>query len=86
MTLNLNHLHVAKAAEYCSEHFLTLFYTELWCNKKQEVDMLERHYLKTMLDCICENENQENSSALQNILRNVRIGYKQIFSYILSNI
>ncbi|XP_060082468.1 serine-protein kinase ATM-like [Ylistrum balloti] len=38
--LDLNYLHVAKAALYCSAHFTTVLYSEIWCDvhRQQEED------------------------------------------------
>lgn len=30
--LDVNYLHIAKAALYCSAHFSTVLYAEIWCN------------------------------------------------------
>lgn len=30
--LDVNYLHIAKAALYCSAHFSAVLYAEIWCN------------------------------------------------------
>ncbi|XP_069136891.1 serine-protein kinase ATM-like isoform X2 [Argopecten irradians] len=34
--LDLNYLHVAKAALYCSAHFTTVLYSEIWCDAHRQ--------------------------------------------------
>ncbi|CAH0387846.1 unnamed protein product [Bemisia tabaci] len=68
--LNLNYLHVAQGAQYCSEHFSTVFYAEIWWNQLiMDNDWPSPWGLNmTAVDYICE-QTPEDGKVLQNLLR-----------------
>lgn len=64
-TVNLNYLHVAKAAQFCMAYFTSVFYAELWCNNKtSEADKLPG---TSRLEYLCQHD-AENGSVLQSVL------------------
>ncbi|KAJ8978033.1 hypothetical protein NQ317_013561 [Molorchus minor] len=72
--LKLDYLKVAKAAEFCSAHFTSLLYSELWCQARmQEIEKNQKnleYVVQTKLDIIYEIEEEQIGEALQDILRN----------------
>ncbi|XP_023014307.2 serine/threonine-protein kinase tefu [Leptinotarsa decemlineata] len=72
--LNIDYLKAAKAAQFCSAHFSTLLYTELWCQTQIENIQNENpafcEQRSTMIDFIYERVGREAGEALQHILRN----------------
>ncbi|CAH1112513.1 unnamed protein product [Psylliodes chrysocephalus] len=77
--LTVDYLKVAKAAEFCANHFSALYYSELWCQemieKIQREDSTYCEKRSTMIDNIYEKADQEFGETLHNILRNA---YKSI--------
>lgn len=73
--MDLNYLHVAQAAQFCSAHFTSILYAELWCYNKMDGSMISSQNGLSLLGFLCENEQKdlETTSALQNILRTVSI-------------
>lgn len=71
----MDYLKVAKAAEFCANHFSALYYSELWCQemieKIQREDSTYCEKRSTMIDNIYEKADQEFGETLHNILRNV---------------
>lgn len=75
LNLDLNYLLIAKAAVFCSAHFSSLLYTELWCqekisesgSKKLHSGTFEHGY--SLLDLIYESESLEITNVLQQILQ-----------------
>ncbi|CAH1112514.1 unnamed protein product [Psylliodes chrysocephalus] len=72
--LTVDYLKVAKAAEFCANHFSALYYSELWCQemieKIQREDSTYCEKRSTMIDNIYEKADQEFGETLHNILRN----------------
>ncbi|KDR18216.1 Serine-protein kinase ATM [Zootermopsis nevadensis] len=74
--LELNYLHVAQAAQFCSAYFTSILYAELWCDDSREsmdIDCAGGQSLSS-LEYICDRSAQ-NGETLQNILKEA---YKKI--------
>ncbi|XP_069700137.1 serine-protein kinase ATM isoform X2 [Periplaneta americana] len=74
--LELNYLHIAQAAQFCSAYFTSILYAELWCDETRESNASDCVVGQSLsaLEYICER-NADNGVALQNILREA---YKKI--------
>lgn len=71
--LNLNYLHVAKGAQFCSAHFTSILYAELWCYNILDSNMTSAKNMLSVLDYVCKTEDADLTDALQNILREVSV-------------
>ncbi|KAL1138479.1 hypothetical protein AAG570_008542 [Ranatra chinensis] len=67
--LKLNYLHIVQAAQFCSAHFTSLFYSELWSDTilSDIVDDCVTGQMLCPLDFLCNQSTDENL-ILQNLL------------------
>ncbi|XP_017776533.1 PREDICTED: serine-protein kinase ATM [Nicrophorus vespilloides] len=65
--LQINHLHVALAAQFCSAHFSASMFAELWCQREivKKANVLNNN--ASVLATICETS--DDSKALKSILK-----------------
>ncbi|XP_068082647.1 serine-protein kinase ATM [Anabrus simplex] len=69
--LDLNFLHVAQAAQFCSAYFTSILYTELWCGAQLRYESyVKETFCKNTspLEYVCD-KNPEDGIVVQNILR-----------------
>lgn len=68
--LDINYLHIAKAAYDCSSYFTAVFYAELWCRQKIQSSQQYRKDTRRLniIEYICQQHHDE-SEIMQKILR-----------------
>lgn len=90
-TLNVNYLHVARAAQFCFAHFSMLLYIELWAREQLEQIMDHSGYQPfatdvTKLDIIYQEQDEHIRKTLHGMLKNVSLSLfiDQEFYYFLN--
>nr|CAD7397996.1 unnamed protein product [Timema cristinae] len=81
-SLDMDYLHVAQAAQFCSAHFTSILYVELWSSEqiKEHPSIIVGDNVSP-LDCICDKD-PERGRDVEDILREAytRLQYKDAVS------
>lgn len=76
--MQVNYLHVARAAQFCFAHFSVLLYIELWAREQLQRIREVRGYQPfatdvTELDVIYQEQDEHTRNTLHSMLKNVSI-------------
>lgn len=80
-SLDVNYLHVARAAQFCSAHFSVLLYIELWAKTQLETIRAAKPYEPfatdvTELDIIYQEQDEHTKKTLHSMLKSVIFSLK----------
>lgn len=78
--MEVNYLHIAQAAQFCSAYFSVLLYIELWAKDQLEMVRETKGYELfatdvTELDIIYQEQDEHTRNNLHNMLRRVSLSY-----------